>query len=72
MTTLISLRMMETIALTQNGGLYIAYNHKKQNRVYANIQRDFELNVESMQKLIMIKNNGHEIISLAVYSRIYR
>ena len=36
---------------------------KKQNRVYANIQRDFELNVESMLKLIMIKNNGHEVLA---------
>ena len=37
---------------------------KKQNRVYANIQRDFELNVESMLKLIMIKNKGHEVLVL--------
>ena len=37
---------------------------KKQNRVYANIQRDFELNVESMLKLIMIKHNGHEVLPL--------
>ena len=41
----------------------LAICSKKQNRVLANIQRDIELNVESMLKLLMIKNNGHEVLA---------